>query len=116
VPAAPAAAAGCQAALHFIHEETLGHCWDARKRLCDDMYRQVSPSLHEFDTVLMRRLSMPVELTVDALVGYASSWSAYSIYRDRYPERPDPLLEYRARLSTALEEQVSAGRMCCFLC
>lgn len=39
VPAAPAAAAGCQAALHFIHEETLGECWDARKRLCDDMYR-----------------------------------------------------------------------------
>jgi hypothetical protein len=39
VPAAPAAAAGCQAALHFIHEETLGHCWDRRKRLCDDMYR-----------------------------------------------------------------------------
>jgi len=39
VPAAPAAAAGCQAALHFIHEETLGDCWDARKRLCDDMYR-----------------------------------------------------------------------------
>jgi hypothetical protein len=41
VPAAPAAAAGCQAALHFIHEETLGDCWDRRKRLCDDMYRGV---------------------------------------------------------------------------
>jgi hypothetical protein len=39
VPGAPGAAAGCQAALHFIHEETLGDCWDRRKRLCDDMYR-----------------------------------------------------------------------------
>jgi hypothetical protein len=55
----------------------------------------------------MRRLSMPVELTVDALVGYASSWSAYSIYRKQHPERPDPLVEYKARLTAALEGQVS---------
>lgn len=41
VPAAPGAAAGCQAALHLIHEGTLGGCWDRRKRLCDDMYRGV---------------------------------------------------------------------------
>jgi hypothetical protein len=51
---------------------------------------------------------MPAELTVDALVGYASSWSAYSIYRKRHPDQPDPLLEYRARLTKALEEQVGA--------
>lgn len=67
---------------------------------------EVPPSLHEFSTVLMRRLSMPVELTVDALVGYASSWSAYSIYRTRHPQQPDPLVEYRARLVAALDGQV----------
>lgn len=55
----------------------------------------------------MRRLSMPVELTVDELVGYASSWSAYSIYRKQHPDRLDPLVEYRARLTAALEGQVS---------
>jgi hypothetical protein len=52
---------------------------------------------------------MPVELSVDALVGYASSWSAYSIYRKQHPGRPDPLLEYRARLTAALEEQVRSS-------
>lgn len=66
----------------------------------------VVPSLHEFSTVIMRRLSMPVELTVDALVGYASTWSAYSLFRKQHPDMPDPLLEYKARLSMALEEQV----------
>lgn len=54
----------------------------------------------------MQRLSMPVGLSVDALVGYASSWSAYSIYHKQHPDRPDPLLEYRARLTAALEQQV----------
>lgn len=39
VPAAPMAAAHCQAALHWLHEETLGDFWDRRKRLCDDMYK-----------------------------------------------------------------------------
>jgi ubiquinone/menaquinone biosynthesis C-methylase UbiE len=39
VPAAPAAAPACQAALHHIHEDTLSECWDRRKRLCDDLYR-----------------------------------------------------------------------------
>lgn len=67
---------------------------------------ELRPSLHEFSTVLMRRLSMPVELTVDALVGYASSWSAYSIHRARHPQQPDPLVEYRARLVAALDGQV----------
>jgi hypothetical protein len=55
----------------------------------------------------MRHLSMPVELSVDELVGYASSWSAYSIYRKKHPDRPDPLVEYKARLTAALERQVS---------
>lgn len=54
----------------------------------------------------MRRLTMPVELTVEELVGYASSWSAYSIYRKQYPSRPDPLVEYKGRLTAALEGQV----------
>lgn len=76
---------------------------------------EVAPSLHEFSTVLMRRLVMPVELSVDALVGYASSWSAYSIYRKTHPDTPDPLLEYRARLTAALEQQVRpmAGQDAC---
>lgn len=77
--------------------------WLGMKLVC---CAEVAPSLHDFSTVLMRRLSMPAELTVDALVGYASSWSAYSIYRKRHPDKPDPLLEYRARLTKALEVQV----------
>lgn len=53
---------------------------------------------------------MAVELSVEALVGYAASWSAYASYRTRWPHRPDPLLEYQARLSAALEDQVCGGR------
>jgi hypothetical protein len=68
----------------------------------------VAPSLHDFATVLSRLTSFPVSLSVDALVGYASTWSAYSIYRRRWPQRPDPLIEYRARLVAALEHAVSA--------
>lgn len=106
VPAAPAAAPGCQAALHWLHEGVLGPCWDPRKRLVDDLYRQATPSLHEFSSVLCRQLSMRVQLSVDGLVGYASSWSAYSLYRRQHPQAPDPLVEYRQRLAAALQAQV----------
>lgn len=41
-----------------------------------------------------------------AQVGYASSWSAYSIYRKQHPDRPDPLVEYRQQLLAALEAEV----------
>eukprot|EP00882_Tetradesmus_deserticola_P014525 GHRQ01015448.1.p1 GENE.GHRQ01015448.1~~GHRQ01015448.1.p1 ORF type:complete len:208 (+),score=10.79 GHRQ01015448.1:470-1093(+) len=39
VPSAPGAAAVCNAALQHIHEDTLGPCWDERKRWADKMYK-----------------------------------------------------------------------------
>lgn len=39
-------------------------------------------------------------------VGYASSWSAYSMYCKKYPDRPDPLPEFRQQLVEALQAQV----------
>lgn len=39
VPAAPGAAAACDAALYHIYEGVLGQYWDERKRWADKMYR-----------------------------------------------------------------------------
>ncbi|KAF6264472.1 S-adenosyl-L-methionine-dependent methyltransferase [Scenedesmus sp. NREL 46B-D3] len=105
VPSAPGAAAACNAALHHIHEDILGPCWDERKRWADKMYKGIEPSSEHFSTVKLMQLDFPVELTADALVGYASSWSAYSIYRKQQPGMPDPLTQYRQQLLAALEAE-----------
>jgi hypothetical protein len=41
-------------------------------------------------------------------VGYASSWSAYSIYRKQHPDMPDPLVGYTQQLLAALQAEVKA--------
>uniref|UniRef100_A0A383WJ69 Methyltransferase type 11 domain-containing protein n=1 Tax=Tetradesmus obliquus TaxID=3088 RepID=A0A383WJ69_TETOB len=105
VPSAPGAAAACNAALLHIHEGILGPCWDERKRWADKMYKGIEPSSEHFSSVQLMQLDFPVELTAEALVGYASSWSAYSIYRKQHPDRPDPLVEYRQQLLAALEAE-----------
>jgi hypothetical protein len=52
----------------------------------------------------------PIWALVAAQVGYASSWSAYSIYRKQHPDKPDPLVEYKQQLLAALQAEVRPMR------
>lgn len=112
VPAAPRAAAACQAALHVIHEVDLGELWDERKRLADQMYRGIEPGPAHFGRVEHSILDCPVTLTVDAFAGYVSSWSAYALHRKLRPTQPDPLPPFRERLLAALAAEVRRTSLC----
>ena len=39
--------------------------------------------------------SSSLSTVIHAQVGYISSWSAYSTYRQKHPDRPDPLDQFR---------------------
>ena len=39
---------------------------------------------------------------VHSQMGYLSTWSAHATYRREHPDRPDPLVKFRAELKEAL--------------
>lgn len=45
--------------------------------------------------MLCRIASLPLTDIVHVQIGYLSSWSAYSTYRQKHPDHPDPLIQFR---------------------
>ncbi|KAF6261052.1 S-adenosyl-L-methionine-dependent methyltransferase [Scenedesmus sp. NREL 46B-D3] len=87
-----------QALLLHLYEGVLGPYWAERRRLVEAGYRGIEPGVEHFGLVLRRELETQQEQSVDDLLGYLRSWSAYETYRTQHPERPDPVLEFKQQL------------------
>lgn len=90
-------------ALHWAYEDVLGPYWDDRRRLVEAKYQGLEPAEGVFSAVLRRDdLTIDMDSTPEAVVGYVSSWSAYSTYREQRPDEDDPLPVFSERLRTAV--------------
>jgi len=69
----------------------------------DDQYRGMEPLQPFFEATARVQLPMEQQVTVDQMVGYAASWSAYTTFRKQHPDRPDPLDAFRSQLVAAVQ-------------
>ncbi|BDA47402.1 Putative methyltransferase DDB_G0268948 [Coccomyxa sp. Obi] len=94
--------AAANAALHTLYEGTLGPYWSERRRLVERQYEGMEPGPEHFGEVKRVVIdTMTTEMTVSALIGYISSWSAYVTYREKNPTSPDPLISFKDAYKTA---------------
>ncbi|WIA33531.1 hypothetical protein OEZ86_006655 [Tetradesmus obliquus] len=91
-----------QALLLQLYQGVLGPYWAERRRLVEAGYRGIEPGLEHFGLAVRRELETQQEQSVDGLLGYLQSWSAYETYRTQHPERLDPLVEFKEQLLAVL--------------
>eukprot|EP00775_Hariotina_reticulata_P005307 gene5307-5542_t len=97
-----------QKLLLHLYEEVLGPWWDPRRRLVDQGYRGIEPSdSSDFDTVTRHELESTKTQTLDQVLGWLHSWSAYHTYLKEQPDKPDPLVQFRQDLLRACGEQAT---------
>ncbi|EIE23506.1 S-adenosyl-L-methionine-dependent methyltransferase [Coccomyxa subellipsoidea C-169] len=90
------------AALEALYNGTLGPYWSDRRRLIEKQYKGLEPGPEHFGEVKRVILdTMSAEMSVSALIGYLSSWSAYATYREQHPDLPDPLIKFKGAYKAA---------------
>ncbi|KAK9905464.1 hypothetical protein WJX75_000358 [Coccomyxa subellipsoidea] len=94
--------AAANAALESLYNGTLGPYWSERRRLIENQYKGLEPGPEHFGEVKRVILdTMTAEMSVTALIGYLSSWSAYATYREQHPDLPDPLIKFKEAYKAA---------------
>lgn len=81
----------------------MGPHWDAKRKLIDAHYVGMEPGPPLFKPTVRHDLSMTKDMTIDDLLGYIRTWSAYNTFmrvtgtaRD---SARDPVVYLRARLA-----------------
>ncbi|KAK9824450.1 hypothetical protein WJX72_010347 [[Myrmecia] bisecta] len=87
-----------QALTEHLYEGILGPYWSDRRKLVEQHYAGCEPGPEHFAVVERAEVPMAKTMSVAAYVGYLSSWSAYNTYRQKHPDRPDPLVQYKVDL------------------
>lgn len=94
---------GCNALLSTFYRNTLQGCWHDARRHIDEEYRSIRLPFSNTERVDM---SMPYEASLDAFIGYVSSWSGYQKYCEDHPE--NTVLE---DLSVSMKQVLDSDRL-----
>ncbi|KAI3436337.1 hypothetical protein D9Q98_002390 [Chlorella vulgaris] len=97
------ALAAANSLLEQLYSVTLGQYWDERRALVESGYQGLEPDGAVFTRVERQELTMQAELSVNAAVGYLSSWSAYAKFRRCNPDAEDPLVAFKRQLMETLQ-------------
>ncbi|KAG2440243.1 hypothetical protein HXX76_004355 [Chlamydomonas incerta] len=87
-----------------LHSGTLGPYWAEGRKIVEAEYVGIEPGPEHFGQVVRLRAPMPAHMTLEELVGYVSSWSAYRAYLKAHPGGPNPLEAFRAQCEARLRE------------
>jgi len=68
-------------------KETLGPYWKPQNRILWNGYREIP---FPFEEIEFPKIDLSVEMSLEGLVGYISSWSATQLYREQTGQDPIP--------------------------
>eukprot|EP00879_Flechtneria_rotunda_P016172 GHRR01016916.1.p1 GENE.GHRR01016916.1~~GHRR01016916.1.p1 ORF type:complete len:236 (+),score=62.13 GHRR01016916.1:363-1070(+) len=90
------------AVLLHLYEGVLGSYWNPKRKLVESGYRGCEPSDQDFVVVTRKYFKSSNQQTVDELIGYLQSWSAYNTYIQQQKMQPDPLVAFKQQLLKTL--------------
>jgi len=91
-----------QEELHKLFTFTLGPYWHPRVDHVWQHYKDIEPPQALFSSQHVQ-LKVDTTMTLSALVGLVSTWSAYNSYRGDRPCEPDPLIDFQERFLQAAQ-------------
>jgi len=102
-PAAGPLTPRLQELYYGVYDGVLGPFWEAPRDIVNARYRDIEPLDTHFKVVTRQHLDMVVPTSVEALLGYVGSWSAFAAFRKEKPEEAQQLLsQFRSDLLAAL--------------